>query len=122
MTASNEPITPNEILTQRKQKSWKPDAAGRLLFRSKGLFGAAYVVETIDQLSRVEAYNGTKNTLMVIVAGTALGTTFFMKSDASLWEAFGRLFVVAILVVALVLYSAVGGSRLVLRTGMRRSV
>ncbi len=74
-------MTPPDVLAARKRAIWKPDAQGRLIFRPRGLYGSAYVVETAEQLRQVERFERAKLTWQVILAGAVLGSVFTTQSD-----------------------------------------
>ena len=114
------PTTPPEVLARRKRKGWRPDAQGRLMFRPGGLLGRPYVVETAEQLDRIEAYERRKIVAMPVIAGAVLAAAFSLDSDtASVGEAIGMLVVILALVAGLLVYSLLGGSRIVRDTAMR---
>ncbi len=115
----SDPKTPHEVLARCKRKGWKPDAQGRLIFRPRGLFGSGYVVETGEQLDRIEKFERTKITLMVVVGGAAIATVLPFQSDANEGAVIGGLVVVLALVAGLVGYALIGGSRIVTGTAMR---
>ena len=117
MIASN-PMTPPDVVAMRKRKGWKPDAQGRLTFRPRGLYGSAFVVETVEQLEQIEKFERTKMIWTVVVVGAVLGSVFTMQSEDSMGAAFGALVVVLALVAGLVGYVLIGGSRIVTQTSM----
>lgn len=119
MPFANDPITPPDVLALRTRKGWKPDAQGRLTFRPASLFGPSYVIETAEQLKRVERYERSK-LIGVGWAGAAVaGLTFSLSDDASLFQAFGTLAIILVLVVGLLAYMLMGGRRIVTQTAMR---
>lgn len=77
-----DPTTPTEVLAKRNSKGWKPNAPGQSILRPRGLYGAAYVVATDQQLDRIEKLKRTKATLMVVVAAALIATVLPFRSDA----------------------------------------
>lgn len=113
-----DPTTPPDVLAKRKRKGWKPDARGRLIFRPRGLYGSAYVVETGQQLDRIEKFERIKATAMVVVAGAAIATA--LQSDADEASVIGGIVVVLALVAGFVGYALTAGSRIVTSTAMNQ--
>lgn len=114
-----DPMTPPDLLAQRKRTGWKPDAQGRLVFRPRGVSGPGYVVETAEQLQRAERFQGTKLTWGVVTVGAAMGSILTMQSSDDLGSAIGSVAVVLALTAGLVFHSLTSGWRVVTQTAMR---
>ncbi len=120
MSSASDPTTPPDVLALHKVKSLGPDARGRLIFRPAGLFGSVYVIETAEQLARVERFERNKLVGVGWAAAVVAGLTWSLSNDASEFQAIGILVIVTVLVVGSLGYMLARGRRIVTQNAMRR--
>ena len=116
---ATDPMTPPDVLAARTSKGRKPDAQGRLIFRPFGLFGSAYVIETAEQLARVERFERNKIIGAGWVGAVVVGLTLSLSDDASLFQAYATLVIVVAVVGGTLGYALANGRRIVKQTAMR---